>query len=129
MLIIAFATQAQGFPSGGAGGSDRIEGKFKFVPLPYLDYDRALGASLGLVPMAIQGEYRWNFHPRIGVVGYAGLATVFGSNNEEHNGRLLPGIGTGFRYVFMKDTHSTIGFDIAQGDGDWGMYFRFSEAF
>lgn len=89
----------------------------------------SFGQFRGKSILAIQGEYRWNFTKRMGLVGFAGLATVFGSENEGHNGRLLPGVGTGFRYVFMEDTHSTIGFDIAAGDGDWGFYFRFSEAF
>jgi len=88
-------------------------------------YGQFRGNSL----IAIQGEYRWNFHKRFGAVGFAGLATVFGSNNESDDGRVLPGVGAGFRYVFMEDTHSTIGFDIAQGDGDWGFYFRLSESF
>lgn len=89
----------------------------------------SFGEFRGESIVAIQGEYRWNFAERFGAVGFAGLATVFGSNNESDNGRILPGIGTGFRYVFMKDTHSTVGFDVAVGDGDWGFYFRLSEAF
>ena len=87
------------------------------------------GRYRGNYMLSAQGEYRWNFHRRIGAVGYAGLATVFGSNNEDDNGKILPGIGTGIRYTFMKETHSNIGMDIAVGDGDWGVYFRFSEAF
>ena len=87
------------------------------------------GRYRGNYLLAIQGEYRWNFHQRFGAVGYAGLATVFESVNEDDNGKILPGIGTGIRYKFMKETHSNIGIDIAVGDGDWGVYFRFSEAF
>ncbi len=89
----------------------------------------SFGEFRGNSLVAIQGEYRWNFHKRFGAVGFAGLASVFGANNESDDGRILPGVGTGFRYVFMEDTHSTIGFDIAKGDGDWGFYFRLSEAF
>ena len=33
------------------GGSSRIEGKYKFMPIPYVNYDRSLGFSLGAVPM------------------------------------------------------------------------------
>jgi hypothetical protein len=89
----------------------------------------SFGQLRGNSLVAIQGEYRWNFHKRFGAVGFAGLATVFGADNEGDDGRLLPSVGTGFRYVFMEDTHSTIGFDIAKGDGDWGFYFRLSESF
>lgn len=89
----------------------------------------SFGKSRGNSLLAIQGEYRWNFYNRVGLVGFAALATLFGADNQEDNGRIFPGIGSGFRYVFMKETHSTIGFDIAVGDGDWGFYFRLSEAF
>ena len=89
----------------------------------------SFGQFRGKSVIAAQGEYRWNFHKRFGAVGFAGLATVLGSFNETDEGRLLPGIGTGVRYVFLKETHSTVGFDVAVGDGDWGFYFRLSEAF
>lgn len=35
----------------GVGGSGRIEGKCKFIPIPYVNYDRSLGFSVGAVPM------------------------------------------------------------------------------
>lgn len=87
------------------------------------------GQFRGNYVLTAQGEYRWNVFKKIGFVGFAGVATVFESINEEDNGRLLPGVGIGFRYTYLKDTHSNIGFDIAKGDGDWGFYFRLSEAF
>ncbi len=87
------------------------------------------GQFRGNTVISVQGEYRWNFAKKMGAVGFVGLATVYGSSNSNDDGRLLPGIGTGFRYVIMEDTHSTVGFDVAVGDGDWGFYFRLSEAF
>jgi len=87
------------------------------------------GQYRGNYALAVQGEYRWNFHKRLGAVGFAGLATIFESNNSDDDGKLLPGIGAGFRYTYMKDTRSNIGFDIAKGRDDWGIYFRLSEAF
>lgn len=79
--------------------------------------------------LAIQGEYRWNVLPRIGFVGFLGAAWVFGSVNEEHDGRILPGIGTGFRFTADRETHLNVGLDIAAGRGDWSLSFRFGEAF
>lgn len=87
------------------------------------------GQYRGNYLFALQGEYRWNLFKRFGAVGFAGVASVFGSNNEEDNGKLLPGIGCGIRYTFVEDTHSNIGVDIATGTGDWSLNFRFSEAF
>jgi hemolysin activation/secretion protein len=87
------------------------------------------GAYRGNYLLALQGEYRWNFHKRLGAVGFLGVATVFESINDEDNGRLLPGIGAGFRYTVIQDIHMNVGMDIAVGRNDWGIYFRFGEVF
>jgi outer membrane protein assembly factor BamA len=87
------------------------------------------GEFRGNYMLALQGEYRWNVHPRWGLVGFAGVATVFESINPDHDGRLLPGIGTGFRFTMDTETKMNVGMDIAAGDGDWGIYFRIGEAY
>jgi len=79
--------------------------------------------------LAVQGEYRWNFHRRIGLVGFAGLATVLDAINTEDDGKILPGGGIGFRFTAETETHMNVGLDVAVGRGDWGVYFRFGEAF
>jgi hypothetical protein len=79
--------------------------------------------------VALQAEYRWNFHRRFGVVGFGGLATIFAAVNEGDDGTLLPAIGTGFRFTADTETHLNVGMDIAVGRGDWGLYFKFGEAF
>lgn len=78
---------------------------------------------------AIQGEYRYNVNEKIGFVGFAGVATIWGSFNETHNGRLRPGAGLGFRFNVFPENHMNVGLDAAVGDGDWGIYFRIGEAF
>jgi hypothetical protein len=50
----------------------------------------SLGEFRGNHQLALQGEYRWNFRKRWGLVGFAGLATVFDSLNESDDGKLLP---------------------------------------
>jgi hemolysin activation/secretion protein len=87
------------------------------------------GEFRGNYLLAAQGEYRWNFHPRIGAVGFAGLATVFEAINEDDDGKLLPGVGTGVRFTADTETHLNVGLDVAAGVDDWGIYFRFGEAF
>lgn len=87
------------------------------------------GKYRGEQMLAIQGEYRWNFHKKLGLVGFAGLATVFTALNEEHNGVILPGVGTGFRYLIIPKNHMNVGMDVAVGKDDWGLYFRIGEAF
>ena len=78
---------------------------------------------------AFQGEYRWNLGKKLGLVGFAGVATVWDGINEDDNGRLLPAIGAGFRINVFPENHMNIGLDAAAGNGDWGIYFRIGEAF
>lgn len=87
------------------------------------------GAFRGNYLLALQGEYRWNFHDRWGAVGFAGVATVFEAINEADNGKLLPGIGTGIRFRAFPETNFSVGLDVAAGVNDWGIYFQIGEAF
>ncbi len=48
LLVNPAVLSGQGIAS---GGGKRIDGKFKFMPIPYVNYDRSLGFSLGAVPM------------------------------------------------------------------------------
>ena len=79
--------------------------------------------------VALQAEYRWNPHEKIGFVAFIGSAMVFNGMNSEDNGILLPDIGTGFRYNVFPDNHMNVGMDIAVGKDDWGLYFRIGESF
>jgi hypothetical protein len=76
-----------------------------------------------------QGEYRYNISEKFGSGGFGGLATIYGSDNEEFNGLLLPSIGTGIRFNVFPSNHMNIGLDVAAGRDDWGVYFRIGEAF
>lgn len=87
------------------------------------------GEFRGNNQLALQGEYRWNFHPRIGAVGFLGVTTIFDAINSNDNGKILPGVGTGFRYTVSKDTQFKVGLDVAAGLNDWGIYFRIGESF
>lgn len=79
--------------------------------------------------MAVQGEYRYNFHPKMGLVGFAGLATIYGSETKSFDWDLYPGAGLGYRYKAFADVNFNIGLDAALGKDDWGIYFRIGEAF
>lgn len=87
------------------------------------------GAFRGKSLVALQGEYRWNFHRRWGVVGFAGIATVLGALNEADSGKLLPGGGAGFRFRVFPEANFSTGIDVAAGIDDWGIYFQIGEAF
>ncbi|ETN95923.1 BamA/TamA family outer membrane protein [Zhouia amylolytica] len=79
--------------------------------------------------LALQGEYRYNFNDKMGLVGFAGLATIYGSDTASFNWNMYPGIGAGYRYTAFNDVKFNIGLDAAFGKDDWGVYFRIGEAF
>ena len=87
------------------------------------------GAHRGNYLVSVQAEYRWNVWKRLGLVGFAGVATVFEAINESDDGRLRPAGGVGIRFTAFTDNHMNVGLDAAVGDGDWGLYFRIGEAF
>lgn len=87
------------------------------------------GAYRGNYKIAIQGEYRWNFHKRFGMVGFLGLATIFDGINDSDNGKLLPGGGVGIRVMASEETNFNVGMDVAKGVGDWSLSFMIGEAF
>lgn len=75
---------------------------------------------------AAQTELRWNFHSLWGSVFFAGLAMT---KEKEDWSNLLPGVGTGLRYLLIKEQGINAGLDYAVGNADWGVYFRITEAF
>ena len=79
--------------------------------------------------ISLQGEYRWNFGKKMGLVGFAGVATIYGSQNPDFDWKLYPGGGLGYRYKVFKDSGFNIGLDAAVGKDDWGVYFRIGESF
>jgi outer membrane protein assembly factor BamA len=87
------------------------------------------GAYRGNILLALQSEYRWNFHKRWGAVGFAGVATVFDAINKNDSGKLLPGAGAGLRFKVFPDTNFSVGIDVAKGIGDWGVSFQIGESF
>ena len=51
LLGTPLLVSAQGLGGGMGDESGRIEGKVKFMPIPYVNYDRSLGFTVGAVPM------------------------------------------------------------------------------
>lgn len=87
------------------------------------------GKYRGAGLMDIQGEYRYNFGKKMGLVGFAGLATIYGSDTPSFDWKLYPGAGVGYRYNPFKKSKFNVGLDGAVGKEDWGVYFRIGEAF
>ena len=89
----------------------------------------SLGEFRGDQVVALQGEYRMNPFKKIGFVGFAGVAMTFNGINESNNGKLLPGIGTGFRYNVFPKNHMNVGMDFGVGVNDWSLEFKIGESF
>jgi len=51
MVVLIMPSGLHGQAGMGGGASNRIDGKTKFMPIPYLNYDRSMGLTLGAVPM------------------------------------------------------------------------------
>jgi hypothetical protein len=79
--------------------------------------------------IALQGEYRYNFGKKMGLVGFAGIATIYGSETENFDWKAYPGVGVGYRYSAFKSIKMNIGLDAAVGKDDWSVNFRIGESF
>jgi len=77
----------------------------------------------------IQGEYRWNFYKKWGMVAFGGIATAVETLDKITWKGLLPGAGVGIRYMAVPSEKINIGLDVAVGQNDWGIYFRIGEVF
>ena len=55
LLIFSAPTNgsAQGGRGGGAGERGRIEGRYKIVPIPYVNYNRSIGGTFGALPLVM----------------------------------------------------------------------------
>lgn len=65
----------------------------------------------------------------MGLVAFAGLGSIFESDIKANNGKILPSVGVGYRYLAFSKNKMNVGLDLALGEGDWGVYFRIGESF
>jgi outer membrane protein assembly factor BamA len=77
----------------------------------------------------IQGEWRYSFYKKWGMVAFGSLSLVGNDGEEIAANGLLPAIGTGIRFMASVDKKVNIGLDVAAGKNDYGIYFVISEAF
>jgi hypothetical protein len=76
---------------------------------------------------ALQAEYRWRITERLGLVGFGGVGGVAPKIGEFD--KMLPSVGTGFRYVLAKKNNISLRFDTAWGWNETIFYVGIGEAF
>ena len=70
---------SQGFAGGGMGGEgNRIEGRTKFMPLPYINYDRFIGFSVGALPILLYNPVEKD---TLSSYSVAGMFTMYTTND------------------------------------------------
>ncbi|WP_455204671.1 BamA/TamA family outer membrane protein [Kaarinaea lacus] len=81
--------------------------------------------------ISTQAEYRWMFKPKWGVVGFAGVATLYdGGIDNVNSDNIYYSGGVGLRYVLHKENRVNFRVDFAWGeDDDSGYYVSMMEAF
>ena len=110
-----------------------------FYLLPQLGGDEMMrGYYLGRYRdenlLALQSEIRLRFHPRFGVVGFAGTGTVF-SRRDFSLKDLKPNLGGGFRYFFDIEKGLSVRMDYGIGEKNpgekrqSGFYLSLGESF
>ena len=100
------------------------------------------GEYRGNQTYTVQTEFRNNFYKKWGYVGFVGLGIAYRKSEEGaaagdwyNSGaswsKPLPSIGAGARYQVIEKAGQKVnaGIDVAVGRGDWGFYFRLTEAF
>lgn len=85
------------------------------------------GLYRGNQAYSLQTELRWHLKGKLGIVGFGGVAVSVDDNGNASS--LLPAIGSGLRYLLVKQEGINVGIDAAIGKNDFGIYFRLSEAF
>jgi hypothetical protein len=87
-------SQAQGISMGGSSGSSSSDSTehFKFMPLPYINYDRSLEFQIGFLPMAM---YTLNKKDTVSPQSVSGLIGIWTTNKSW--------FGIGFSKFFLKE--------------------------
>jgi hypothetical protein len=86
-------------------------------------YDSKKKVNFAAVPVINYDRDNWR------ILAAAGLGTAVRSLDELSEASALPGAGVGFRFMAIPKERINIGFDVAAGIDNWGIYFRIGEAF
>ena len=111
------------FVLGGRAQGEFIDGNAPFFALPFIQLR-------GIPVMRYQGEAvvtgeveaRWDFHPRVSLVGFVGAGRAADSVDDltDANSRVAGGVG--IRYLFARLMGLRLGIDVARGPEETAVY-------
>lgn len=84
---------------------------------------------LGRSSASAQAEVRWQFHPKWGVVAFAGGGYVTNSFSELRDRELIPSYGLGLRFMVLKSQGINVRVDYARSVDSDAVYLSVGEAF
>jgi hemolysin activation/secretion protein len=75
-----------------------------------------------------EAELRWQFHPRMSLVGFGGSGVARGGPGQRDREQTAGGYGAGFRYLLAREYGLHMGLDVAQGPDGPVLYVVFGNA-
>jgi len=106
-----------------------ISGDPPFYSYPYVNL-RGIPALRyqGKFSIVVETEQLYNISSRWGIVGFTGFGAAIDSVDEKIKNELVYNLGTGVRYLALKDLGLKIGADIAKGPEDFAFYMSVGSA-
>jgi hypothetical protein len=112
LLSVSLILKGQGMGGGMGGESSRIEGRAKFMPIPYINYDRSFGFTAGAVPILMLNPVAKDTISPSSIIGAVGTYStsktwflmgfgVFFLNEDRWRITTAGGTGTVFYQFFL----------------------------
>ncbi len=99
---------------------DEVFGRVPFYMLPQLGSDESMrgyyqGRYRDRRLLTSQAEFRYRFHPRLGVAAFAGAGGVYGDVSKLALDNIKPTYGAGLRYFFDIEHNTSLRLDYGVG--------------
>lgn len=114
---------------GGRGQFNSSFGDTPFYARPYVHL-RGVPALRyqGEQAASIELELRWQFHPRVSVVGFGGVGAAWNDLDRLDDEQSAYAGGTGLRYLVSRKFGLHAGIDVARGPEEGAIYVQFGNA-
>jgi len=114
---------------GARGQFNASFGDVPFYARPYIDL-RGVPALRyqGEQAFSAELELRWQFHPRVGLVGFGGAGLAWIDSEQFRREQDAWSGGLGARYLISSKFGLHVGLDVARGPEDGAIYVQFGNA-